>query len=167
MGAGGSVITGPHQGKEMGRRQSAGCGDRKGQELGVWASTGAGRGREQILPWSPSRTSPARPRPDRSRWKQDSEITSLVAGSHQVCGGWSPQRQEAPTSVSRTPMRGWSAERPALGEQQAAPSMSAYKCPSAGLGPAYSLVGSASKHMGKQARQVQMGWEERPWGWAN
>lgn len=53
-------------------------------------------------------------------------------------------------------MRGWSAERPALG------GLSAHKWPSAGLGPAYSLLGAASKHMGKQARQMQVGWEERP-----
>lgn len=74
----------------------------------MWASLGAGGGREGGQAW---------PHPDLSPWKpehQNCEITICVVCSRQFAevghGG-----HRTPTSVARTPMRGWSAERPALG----------------------------------------------------
>lgn len=95
---------------------------------------------------------------------QDCEISSLCCLRPPGSWQWPQQPQEHPMSVSRAPTRGWSAELGARGAQQAALSTSAYKCPSASLGCAYGLMGAADKHMGKQARQVHMGWGEQQWG---
>lgn len=91
---GGQCNHSPYQWKDMGRCHSAGCGHRKGQELGMWASLGAGGGREGGQAW---------PHPDLSPWKpehQNCEITSLCCLQPPVCGSW-PRRPQNPHVCSQ------------------------------------------------------------------